>query len=105
MHGYSRKLMLTGELNLDSCKAHLADYIGKLNLVAEIYKTDTPDSTSRNKMDAMLSQFEVNKLTWNMEFRLNSPSISIKIDVGKALTIHSKVGEEMKFGALIKLSI
>jgi len=106
MNGYSRKLMLTGELNIDPRRnTDLVDYIEKVNLVAEIYKAQDVTPSHRNYIKSILSQFEVNKVTWNMGFHFNSPEITFKLGIGDAFIIQSSAGEDAKVGALIKLSI
>jgi len=105
MHGYSRKMMLTGELNLNSYKTDSVDYIEKVNFVAEIYKAEMPSLFRRDKVKSILSQFEINKITWSMGFHLNSPEIAFKLGIGEAIVIQSFAGEDVKVGIMIKLSI
>jgi hypothetical protein len=106
MHCYTRKFMLTGELNLDQKNAHSLDYIEKVNLVAHIY-----DDKPKKKMShyhyskRILSQFEINKMSWNIGLNFKRPGISLKIEIGEALTLHSSVGADSQIGAMIKLSI
>lgn len=105
MNGYSRKLKLIGEFNLDPRNSDPVDYIEKVNLVAEIYKSESVRPFHRNKIKSILSQFEINKVTWNMGFYINSPEISFKLGIGDAIMIHSSAGEDVNVGAMIKLSI
>jgi len=106
MNCYSRKFMLTGELNLDPKNTQPLDYIEKVNLVAHIYNDKPKIKISHyNYLNRILSQFEINKLSWNMGLNVNSPGISFKIDIGEAFMIHSSAGEDFRIGAMIKLSI
>jgi hypothetical protein len=102
---YSRKLMLTGELNLDSYKTDPLDYFEKINLGAEIFNTEKNRPDHHNKIKMILRQFEVNQLTWNVGFSLHSPELTFKLDIGKAFSVYSSVGQNVVVGAMIKLSI
>ena len=106
MNCYSRRLMLTGELNLDPKNTKPSNYIEKVNLVAQIYNNKPQVKISHyNYLNRILSQFEINKLSWNMGLNVKQPGISCKIDIGEAFTIHSSAGEDSQIGAVIKLSI
>ncbi|MBC2717789.1 MAG: hypothetical protein HF978_21000 [Desulfobacteraceae bacterium] len=105
MNVYCRKFMLTGEINLDPQNTDPVDYIEKVNFVAEIYKAEYVRPHHRNKIKSIFSQFEINKVTWNMVFHLDSPQVAFKLGIGDAIMIHSSAGEDVKVGAMIKLSI
>jgi hypothetical protein len=103
--GYSRKFMLTGEFNLDPRNADPVDYIEKVNFIAEIYKAENVRPFQRNQIKSILSQFEINRVTWNMGFLFDRPGISFKLGIGDALMIQSSAGEDVKVGVMIRLSI
>ena len=103
--GYSRTLKLTGELNLNKHNTDPVDYFEKVDFTGEIYKQENVSPARRNKIKSITSQFLINKVTWNMGVHINSPQISFKLGIGDALIIQSFVGEDVKIGAMIKLSI
>lgn len=105
MSGYSRKLMLTGELNLDSRNADPIDYMENINLVAEISINENPMSFRRSKIKSIPSQFEINKLTWGMGLYVNRQAISFKLGLGDAIIIQSFVGQDVRNLIKFKLSI
>jgi len=106
MNCYTRKFMLTGELNLDPKNIESSNYIKKVNLSAYIYKDKSKVRISnQNYLNRILRQFEINKLSWNMGFNVNRPGISFKIGIGEAFMIHSSASEDFDIGAMIKLSL
>jgi len=105
MSGYTRKLMLTGELNIDSRNADPVGYVENFNLVAEITKEENPMPFRRNKIKSISSQFEINKLSWGMGFYVNRQAISFKLGLGDAIIIQSFVGQDVSSLIKFKLSI
>lgn len=104
--GYTRKFMITGEFNLDPKNTEPVNYIEKINFEAQIYKKPQKDRVSHRKgLRSILSQFEINKLTWNMGFYLNSPGLSLKLGIGDAFIIHSSTDKNIIAGVMVKLSI
>jgi len=103
--GYSRKFKLTGELNVNKHNTDPVDYIERVNFAGEIYKQENVSPTRRNKIQSFISQFEMNKVTWNIGVHINSRQILFKLGIGDAIIIQSFAGEDVKIGAMIKLSI
>ena len=105
MSGYTRKLMLTGELNLDSRNTDSFGYMEQVNLVAEITKEENPAPFTKNKIKSIPSQFEINKLTWGMGLYFNSQEISFKFGLGDAIKIQSFVGEDVRVEVKFRISM
>lgn len=105
MDGYTRKLMLTGELNLDTHNTEPAEYMKRVDLTAEIFKLENPVPFGKGKIRSISNQFEINKLTWGMSFHLNNPELSFKLGIGESIMIQSFAGKDTEARIMIKLTI
>jgi len=106
MSGYTQKLKLSGELNLDSRNADPVGYMEQVNLVAEISKEENPAPFTRNRIKSISNQFVINKLTWGMGLYFNRQAISFKLGLGDAIKIQSFIGNnDVCVGVKFRISI